>query len=404
MPASVSPPQRALNIVELTSRLRQRAQDLGFDLCGVCPALTPGGLHRFAKWLDAGYAGEMKFLDELAHAHETPGYVLDGARSLVILAMNYNPSRGSSIAAQAGEGRVANYAVGADYHDVIHDRLKQLRDWLHEHAPGAAVRGVVDSAPLMEREFAQLAGLGWIGKNTLLLNRRLGSWFFLAVLLTDLELQYDAPTEVDHCGTCTACLEACPTDAFVAPYVLDARKCISYLTIEHRSTIPVELRSGMEDWIFGCDVCQEVCPWNNHAPASREDTLRLERTGATSDLCELLQLSEVEFRERFRGTPLWRAKRRGLLRNAAIVLGNQRHAAAVPVLTQALDDEEPLIRAAAAWALGQIGGQSALQALRNRRHVETTKDVRGEIKAAIAQGNGEASFTAFTKEQSSEND
>ncbi len=366
---------------EFTEELKQRARQLGFELCGVCPALTPAGLHRFAQWVDAGYAGEMTFLEEYAHAHEHPRYVLDGARSLVLLAANYNTQPPQP--AQPGAGRVARYSWGADYHDVIHQRLASLKDWFHEHDPGAAVRGVVDSAPLMEREFAQLAGLGWIGKNTLLLNRRQGSWFFLSVLLTDRVLAYDEPANVDHCGTCTACLDACPTDAFVAPYVLDARKCISYLTIEHRSPIPTELRAGIGDWLFGCDVCQDVCPWNNHAPRTEEAEFAPHRAGSLVDLCELLSLDDDAFRVRFRGTPLWRPKRRGLLRNACIVLGNQRHAPAVPALIDVLQDGEPLIRGAAAWALGQIATTAAQQALRDRAAVETDREVKTEIYAAI---------------------
>ena len=388
--------------VAFTKSLKERARELGFALCGVCPAVTPGGLHHLAQWLDAGYAGEMTFLEEYAHAHEHPRYVLDGARSLLLLAMNYHAPQHhapyyreeAGHVLEPGHGRVASYARGTDYHDVIHGRLRELKDWFHAQHPAAAVRGVVDSAPIMEREFAQLAGLGWIGKNTLLLNRQQGSWFFLSVLLTDVVLDYDAATEVDHCGTCTACLDACPTDAFPSPYVVDARKCISYLTIEHRTQIPKELRAGMGDWLFGCDVCQEVCPWNNHAPEATENSFRQHIAGDHIDLCELLTLDETEFRRRFRRTPLWRPKRRGLLRNAAIVLGNQRHRPALPALGQALSDEESIIRGAAAWALGQIGGEQALLALRGRNTVETDPDVCDEIAAAIAQCDQSSRLTA----------
>ncbi|MGC3969081.1 MAG: tRNA epoxyqueuosine(34) reductase QueG [Pirellulales bacterium] len=225
---------------ELTTQLKAEARRLGFALSGIAPAVTPSGLGRFHEWLASGYAGTMRYLEDRAAAYEHPRSVLEGVRSVVMLAMPYRTTEPEPTT--AGFGRVSRYAWGEDYHDLIHDRLHQLADWLRATSVGAKVRGVVDTAPLLEREFAQLAGLGWIGKNTLLLNRKLGSWFFLAGLLTDVELAYDSEHETDHCGTCTACLDACPTEAFVGPYVLDARKCISYTTIELREEIPLPLR------------------------------------------------------------------------------------------------------------------------------------------------------------------
>jgi epoxyqueuosine reductase len=288
-------------------------------------------------------------------------------------------------AAELGQGRVARYAWGsADYHDVIRERLHELADFLRELEPEAATRGVVDTAPLLEREFAQLAGLGWIGKNTLTLSREAGSYFFLAALLTDQQLAYDAPYETDHCGTCTACLDACPTRAFPQPYVLDASRCISYLTIERKGAMPAELRSGVGDWLFGCDVCQEVCPWNRFAPVSREAALQpLEKMNPVA-LQELFGLTEEGFRRRFRKTPLWRPHRRGLLRNAAIVLGNQRDETAVPALSLGLDDMEAIVRGACAWALGQIGSSGAISALLQRQLSESDEEAKAEIAAALA--------------------
>jgi epoxyqueuosine reductase len=258
-----------------------------------------------------------------------------------------------------------------------------LAQFLAVRSPQAHVRGVVDTAPLLEREFAQLAGLGWTGKNTLLLNKEQGSWFFLAALLTDLELDYDQPHETDHCGTCRACLDACPTDAFVAPYVLDARRCISYLTIELRESIPTELRSSMGDWLFGCDVCQDVCPWNHKAPLSGESRFQPLAGMTTLDLIELFELDEAAFRARFRHTPLWRPRRRGLLRNAAIVLGNGRPPQAVGTLVRGLNDVEPLVRGACAWALGRFHVDRARQALQARLLGENDPEVRCEIEAAM---------------------
>jgi epoxyqueuosine reductase len=357
---------------ELTDAIRQRACELGFALTGICPAVAPPGARRLDEWLARGFAGEMHYLADRRDAYQHPRHVLDGARSIVMLAVPYLTTDPAPVA--PGQGKVSRYAWGAaDYHDIIRERLHGLADHLRELAPAAATRGVVDTAPLMEREFAQFAGLGWIGKNTMLLNKSAGSYFFLAALLTDLELAYDAPHAADHCGTCTACLEACPTQAFPQPYVLDATRCISYLTIEHRGEIPEELRSGLGDWLFGCDVCQEVCPWNNYATKQTVSPSRpIPQSPSASqflnsdspffphadlnpvDLAALFDLTEADFRQRFRHTPLWRPRRRGLLRNAAIVLGNQRAAAAIPALTKGLADEELLVRGACAWALAQI--------------------------------------------------
>ncbi|HVX16040.1 MAG TPA: tRNA epoxyqueuosine(34) reductase QueG [Pirellulales bacterium] len=336
----------------LTNTLKDDARRLGFALSGVCPAVTPTGIHRFQAWLDAGFAGEMRYLVERRAAYDHPRHVLAGVRSLLLLGLPYRTAE--PVPAGQGQGRVSRYAWGTDYHDLIHDRLKQLSARLVALVPQAMVRGVVDTAPLLEREFAQLAGLGWIGKNTLLLNKQHGSWFFLAALLTDVELAYDAPHEADHCGTCRACLDACPTRAFLEPYVLDSRRCISYLTIELRESVPVELRDGLGDWVFGCDVCQDVCPWNNRAPTVDDRALQPTPGSNPLDLIELFRLDDEAFRRRFRGTPLWRSKRRGLLRNAALVLGNQRSRSAVAVLTRGLSDSEPLVREACAWALERI--------------------------------------------------
>jgi epoxyqueuosine reductase len=235
----------------------------------------------------------------------------------------------------------------------------------------------------LEREFAQLAGLGWIGKNTLLLNKRAGSWFLLGALLTDVELDYDLPHDHDHCGTCRACLDACPTGAFVDAHVLDARRCISYLTIESQQPIPAELRPGIGDWLFGCDICQEVCPWNREAPMAREQAFHPRNGTAAIELTELFWLDDAQFRARFRHTPLWRPKRRGLLRNAAIVLGNQAVPQAIAALARGLDDEEALVRGAAAWALGRFRLPAARLALGDRLAREADEEVRSEIKAAI---------------------
>jgi epoxyqueuosine reductase len=372
---------RVASTRDLTAALKEEAARLGFPLCGAAPAVTPPGVDRLAQWLASGYAGQMHYLPDRAEAYTHPSHVLDGARSLLVLAAPYRTHEPQRVS--AGQGRISRYAWGEDYHNVLRRKLHRLCDLLRQWVPGAAARGVVDTAPLLEREFAQLAGLGWIGKNTLLLNRQWGSWFFLAAVLTDVELHYDAPHAADHCGTCRACLDACPTQAFVDAYVLDARRCISYLTIELREAIPRELRPGLGEWLFGCDVCQDVCPWNRRSPAVAEEAFAPRAESNPVELAALFALDEEEFRSRFRGTPLWRARRRGLLRNAAIVLGNRPCREALPALARGLHDVEPLVRGACAWALGRYGDPAAPEALRQRLAVESDPQVREELELAL---------------------
>jgi epoxyqueuosine reductase len=369
-------------ITTITGDLKAEAQRLGFDLCGVCPAVVPpGAIDHFRQWLAAGYAGEMHYLADRAEAYADVGRVLDGAQSIVMLAMNYRTHEPA--VTPSGHGKVSRYAWGSDYHVLIRARLGTLADWLKRASPGAKVRGVVDTAPLLEREFAQLAGLGWIGKNTLLLNKQTGSWFFLAALLTDVELEIDAAHATDHCGTCRACLDACPTGAFVDAYVLDARRCISYLTIELRNAIPRELREGVGEWLFGCDVCQDVCPWNHRAPVSDERGFAARAGTNPIELAPLFEMDDAAFRRRFRDTPLWRAKRRGLLRNAAIVLGNRLVENTLPALAHGLNDDEALVRGACAWALGRFESRVATPQLISRLEVELDSTVRDEIQESL---------------------
>ena len=374
---------------ELTISLKTEAQRLGFQLTGACPAVSAQGFSDLLLWLESGYAGEMDYIERRKAAYQHPKHVMDGAVSILMLGTNYKtiePQQPS-----AGHGRVSRYAWGSgDYHDLIHGRLKQLKKFAQQLSPGLTCRGVVDTAPLLEREFAQLAGLGWAAKNTLLINRSIGSWFFLSALLLDQELDYDQPQTTNHCGTCTACLDACPTDAFVQPHVLDATKCISYLTIEHRSPIPKPLRSQMDQWVFGCDVCQDVCPWNRKAPATEEENFQPVELESGSqnpmDLLPLFDLDDDSFRARFRKTPLWRSKRRGILRNAAIALGNRPAESNLDALTKGLNDVEPLIRGAAAWSLGRHQFATAETALEKRKKIETDKDVLTEIDEALNSG------------------
>jgi epoxyqueuosine reductase len=338
----------------LEDRLKDHAHTLGFELVGIAPATQADGFEHLAAWLEQGFAGEMSYMQRHAEARRHPASVLPEVRSVVMAGMNYFAGDEIPPTTQL-TGRVARYAQGADYHDIIRARLNRLLDFLQAQRPGCRGRSVVDTAPLLERDFARRAGLGWFGKNTMLINKRLGSYFFLGALLLDLELKPDQPHQANHCGTCTACLDACPTQAFAGPGQLDARRCISYLTIELRESVPTELREGLGDWVFGCDVCQEVCPWNQKAPPSAEPSFRPRPDLEAVDLLELLSLSEEGFRERFRGTALLRAKRRGLLRNAILVLGNRLDAAALPALKRAVADPDPVVRDAAQWAVQRIG-------------------------------------------------
>jgi epoxyqueuosine reductase len=339
-------------MASLEERLKQHAHALGFELAGIAPATDADGFDRLRDWLAHGFAGTMEYMHRHGDARRHPSSILPEVRSVVMVGMNYRPAE--EALSRKRPGRISCYARGTDYHDVLRARLNSLLDWLRRERPDCVGRGVVDTAPLLERDFARRAGLGWYGKNTMLLNKALGSYFFIGALLVNLELAPNPPHTASHCGTCTACLDACPTEAFAAPGVLDARRCISYLTIEHRDDVPVELRPGLGDWLFGCDVCQEVCPWNRKAPPGAEPALQARPDLERLDLIEILSLTEDEFRRRFRGTALLRTKRRGLLRNAALVLGNTGDASALPALRRALDDAEPLIREAARWAIEAI--------------------------------------------------
>ena len=310
-----------MNAATLTAALKEEATRLGFDLAGATPAAAPPGFDRFRQWLADGFAGDMHYLADRLDAYGDPGRLLDGVRSILVMAVNYRSVEPA--AAGPGQGRVSRYAWGADYHDAIRRRLHALADFHRRLVPDGRVRGVVDTAPLLERQFAQRAGLGWIGKNTMLINERFGSWTFLAALLTTEELAYDEPATTGHCGSCRACLDACPTGALVEPYRLDARKCISYLTIESRGPIPAELRAACGDRLFGCDACQEACPHNGRTPSTAEPAFHPSPGMNPAELAELLALDEAGFRRRFRHTPLWRARREGILRNVGVVLENQ---------------------------------------------------------------------------------
>jgi epoxyqueuosine reductase len=336
----------------LEERLKEHARRLGFDKAGIAAATPPETYGVFRDWLADGYAGEMRYLRRHAEARRHPGSILPTVRSVVVVAKNYKPADDDPPPTGL-TGRVARYARGVDYHQWIWRQLDPLLEWIQAELPGTTGRGVADTAPLLERDFARRAGLGWFGKNTLLLDETLGSYFLLGALLLDCELLPDPPYLAEHCGTCTACLDACPTAAFPAAGRLDARRCISYLTIELRSPVPEELRPGMGDWLFGCDACQEVCPWNRRAPAG-EPAFQQAIPGGRLDLVELLDMSPEEYRRRFKQTALWRPRWAAMRRNAAIALGNLGDPAARPALERAAADRDPVVAEAARWALNRF--------------------------------------------------
>ena len=408
--------------MELETRIRRHAAELGFGACGFAAAAPIARGPYLEGWLDAGFAGEMRYLARRPDRRLTVAGILPEARSVISLAFPYAPPPAPRVDWRRElRGRIAAYALGADYHRILDRKLARLAAYLAAECPGSRSRRYVDTGAVLEREWAQRGGLGWFGKNTMLLSTRAGSWFFLAELVTTIALAPDAPSD-EHCGSCTRCRAECPTQALRDGLTMDARRCISYLTIEHRGAIPPDLRAALGPWVFGCDVCQEVCPWNDGASTSRREALprvapwldgemvgdeadvsehaaaaapersareRTASAGAAPDwlwpnLRTLVGLDDDGFRARFRGTPLTRAKRRGLVRNAVVALGNTGNPDAVPALVGALADREPLVRGHAAWALGAIGGVAARRALEQCRGREDDPFTVTEIESALA--------------------
>ena len=347
--------------------LRDLAGKLGFVLLGIAPAQESPDFGRFCDWLDHGYEGAMEYLARRREAYRHPRHVLEDCQSVMMLAMPYakHPRTRSSkgvasppspaIEGDAGSGTIAAYAAGArDYHDVIHERHAEMVAALDRMYPGKRSRGVVDTAPLLERSFGRLAGLGWVGKNTLLLNQELGSYFFLSAVLTQASLPWSEGIATAHCGTCRACLDACPTQAFPSAYVLDATRCISYWTIEHRGSIPESIRPELSDWLFGCDACQTVCPWNRKVETEVDGSFAPVDWDDKRDCLFWLNLDEREFRERFRHTPFWRSRLSGMRRNAMIVAANTARRDAVPAIENFLACGDAVLEETARWSLQKL--------------------------------------------------
>ena len=367
------------------SHLKEQARALGFNLVGVTPAAPSPHLAAYFRWIDANMQGEMGYLarpDRQARRRDL-NVILPGARSLVMVGLDYQTlTLPAEIAGDPARGRIAAYAWGRDYHEILAPRLEELAAWLREHGGGELRHRVyVDTGAVLERSHAQQAGMGFIGKNTLLISPQRGSHFFLGEIITDLAFDaYDQPHRETMCGSCVRCQVACPTSAFPQPYVLDARRCISYLTIEHKGWIDPALRPLMGNWVMGCDVCQAVCPWQRFAIQTLEpDFYPLDIDRAAPPLLDLLALTDASFAERYGGTPLSRIKRERLVRNACVAAGNWADQAVAPALAGLLHDPSPLIRGHAAWALGRIDSPLARQALAGRLPLEDDERVRAEI-------------------------
>ncbi|MBI1852058.1 MAG: tRNA epoxyqueuosine(34) reductase QueG [Planctomycetes bacterium] len=369
----------------------------GLELLGVARAhaLPDRARRGFESWLERGMHGEMAYVSRGAAARFEPTRVVAGAQSIIVVGERYDSGDRHPVPDDPTRGKLSRYAWGDDYHRVLGRKLERTLERLRASWPGAGGRWYVDTGPVLERAWAEASGVGFIGKNGNVISTRLGSWLFLGVILLAVDVT-PTPSAVPRCGTCTRCIPACPTGAIVADGVVDSRLCISYLTIELRGAIPRELRPKIGSWVFGCDVCQDVCPWNARLERTRAeprpdvDPAYRPRGGETAPrLAELAKLDEAAFRARFRGTPVLRTKRRGLLRNVAVALGNSRSPSAMAPLRHLLADPEPIVRAHAAWGLGEIGGDAARRALAERRDIETDATVLEEIDLALVQARGQ---------------
>jgi epoxyqueuosine reductase len=384
---------RFLNPIEIKAALVERARAEGFDAVGVTrPDAAAAAQAGLGDWLDAGSHGDMDWMEKTRERRASPLALWPEVKSVVAFGLNYGPDEDPrAVLMQRSAGAISVYARGHDYHELIKGKLKRLGQWLVAHA-GGELKVFVDTAPVMEKPLAAAAGLGWQGKHTNLVSRAHGSWLFLGSLFTTLELPADAP-EADHCGSCRACLDVCPTAAFPAPYQLDARRCISYLTIEHKGPIPRELRPLMGNRIYGCDDCLAACPWNKFAQAGREMKLAARAENRAPALAELARLDDAQFRARFRNSPIKRTGRDRFLRNVLIAIGNADDPSLANEVLRLLDDPSPLVRGAAVWALARLSSDFA-QIVVGRRAHENDPEVIEELDAALAQPALASSSTA----------
>ena len=369
---------------QLTQHIKQEARRLGFDRVGITTPSPPPHLDVYRRWVELGRHGEMGYLarESSVNRRAAPLEILPECQSILVTSMNYLPSK---MGKKSSSPRIAAYALGEDYHDVISARLNQLVGFIQQWVGPIPYRIYTDTGPLLERELAQRSGLGWIGKNTCLIHPEMGSYFFLGEILLGIDLEVDAPFEKDHCGSCTRCIDACPTGCILPDRTLDARRCISYLTIELKTAIPRVLRHLIGDWVFGCDVCQQVCPWNvRFARTSNEPAFQPNPYLSEQSIPSLLSLSREDFHTHLRKSPLKRTKWTGILRNTTVVAGNRGGKEVLPHLRDLLmDHPNPMVRSHAAWALGRIGGNETRQLLEKVKELEGEPTVVEEIVFAI---------------------
>lgn len=365
------------SINEKTLRIENFAKELGFDGFGVTRVLPSKSIKNYKEWLNLDYQGEMTYMRRNTEKRSSLDMVLSGVQSVVCLRTNYlTEDKDMSFVNEKKRGDVSLYALNEDYHEVLIQRHRKLEEKIKEEFGGCQTKIYIDTGPILEKPLAQSAGLGWVGKHTNLITEHIGSYYFISEILVDVPLKVSEPSR-DQCGTCRSCIDICPTKAIVAPYILDSRKCISYLTIELKGVIPLKFRKAMGNHIYGCDDCQIVCPWNSFAVKTDEESFRA-RDGSFQ-LIELMRLDDEAFRKRFKNSPVKRTKRRGLLRNVAVALGNSDDPFAVGPLIDALSDHEPLIRAHVVWALGELIGEKALPILNKNLKNEEEQIVKDEI-------------------------
>ena len=371
-----------MGIENPSEQIRNWALEVGFDRAGIASLSASSYSEELRGWLERGEHAEMAYMSRRIELRLDPRDIMPSARSVVCVALQYSPLQGDLCEEGDLWPRVARYAHGTDYHDLMKARLEELAGRVRDAFPDCATRSYVDTGPVLERELAVRAGLGAFGKNTMLLNEESGSWLLLGELFLSLELEPDVAV-TDLCGSCTQCLEACPTGALPSAYRLDANRCISYWTIEYRGILPREIRSQLGGWVFGCDLCQEACPWNGDTLSVDHPEMRLPSHRAELTLSDLLRIDREQYVERFRGSPMKRAKQAGLQRNAAVAMGNSKDRRYIPALLEALHDDSDLVRIHVAWALGVVGGESARSGLVARRSVELEPKVLQEIDSAL---------------------
>lgn len=370
--------------IKLTKLIKEKALDIGFDLVGVSPVGDYPESQYFKQWIANGYHAGMEYMARNADRREDVRNIVPGASSVISCALNYNSDKPySTDMNDPSRGWISRYAWSDDYHYRVKEMIEELKSYIFDISENELdSRAYVDTGPVLERSYAKYAGIGWSGKNSCIINQQIGSWLFLAEVITDIELDYDYPV-ADRCGTCTRCLDACPTDALREPYILDSNRCISYLTIENKGEIPVDKREGIGNNIFGCDICQDVCPWNRRAPEGDNDSYPRDEFYAPK-LENMLVRNNEEFKDIFRKSPLKRAKRKGLLRNVLVAIGNSGDSSFSEDVKGFLGDEEPLIRSHAVWALWKLEGSSCFDILSGMLTFEKDQTVRDEINRILS--------------------